>query len=233
MTATGTAPATGGRIMRPCTIPGNLGGARPWFRCSASVDGRPCGRRVANLYLRDAAEFACRQCCGSAYASQSENPRYRAISRVQKARMRLGWSANLLERFPEKPRGMHRRTYYRLLARAMAGSGALDRPGARLYPSALSRSSEPGERRRGLISTAIWMQRAGAGGLRGKFLKSLADRGRGWSLPGARRRRWGPCRGEPSAPPIMGPKATREGAAVRRGQAATFWDTAEATGAFV
>jgi hypothetical protein len=98
----------------------HLGGARPWFRCSASVGGRPCRRRVAKLYLRDAAIFACRQCCGLTYASQREIPRYRAISRVQKIRMRLGGSANLLKPFPKKPRGMHRWTYYRLPAKAMA-----------------------------------------------------------------------------------------------------------------
>jgi hypothetical protein len=34
--------------------------------------------------------------------------------------MRLGGSANLLEPFPRKPPGMHRWTYYRLLAGAMA-----------------------------------------------------------------------------------------------------------------
>jgi hypothetical protein len=92
----------------------HLGGARPWFRCRQN-----CGRRVAKLYLRGHV-FACRQCCGLAYASQSENPRYRAISRVQKLRMRLGGSANLLEPFPKKPRGMHRLTYYRLFHEAMA-----------------------------------------------------------------------------------------------------------------
>jgi hypothetical protein len=97
----------------------HLGGARPWLRCTAYVGGRLCGRRVAKLYLRGYV-FACRQCLGLAYASQSENPRYRAISRAQKARMRLGGSANLLKPFPKKPRGMHRRTYYRLSAKAMA-----------------------------------------------------------------------------------------------------------------
>ena len=97
----------------------HLGGTRPWFRCSASVGGRPCGRRVAKLYLRGHV-FACRQCCGLAYASQQEIPRHRAISRVQKIRLRLGGSPNLHERFPKRPRGMHRWTYYRLLAKAMA-----------------------------------------------------------------------------------------------------------------
>jgi hypothetical protein len=75
---------------------------------------------VAKLYLRTPPLFACRRCCGLAYASQSENPRYRAISRVQKIRMRLGGSVNLLERFPNKPRGMYRMTYYRLSAKAIA-----------------------------------------------------------------------------------------------------------------
>ena len=52
--------------------------------------------------------------------SQQEIPRYRAIGRAQKLRMRLGGSANLRKPFPKKPRGMHRWTYYRLSAKAMA-----------------------------------------------------------------------------------------------------------------
>jgi hypothetical protein len=91
----------------------HLGGGRPWFLCA-------CGRRVAKLYQCGAPVFACRQCCGLAYRSQQEIPRHRAISRVQKFRMRLGGSANLLEPFPARPRGMHRMTYYRLSAKAMA-----------------------------------------------------------------------------------------------------------------
>lgn len=75
---------------------------------------------VAKLYLRDAPVFACRQRCGLAYASQQEISRHRATRRVQKIRMRLGGSANLLEPFPQKPRGMDGRTYYRVLARAIA-----------------------------------------------------------------------------------------------------------------
>jgi hypothetical protein len=98
----------------------HLGGSRRWFRCYAFNGGPLCGRRVAKLYLRDAAVFACRHCCGLAYASQQEIPRHRAISRVQKIRIRLGGSANLLEPFPARPRGMHRMTYYRLSAQTMA-----------------------------------------------------------------------------------------------------------------
>jgi hypothetical protein len=97
----------------------HFAGARPWFRCSASAGDRPCGRRVAKLYLHNTPVFACRQCCGLAYASQQEILRHRAISRAQKTRMRLGGSANLLRPFPERPRGMHRTTYYRLSAKAM------------------------------------------------------------------------------------------------------------------
>jgi hypothetical protein len=96
----------------------HLGGARPWFRCSASDGSRLCGRRVAKLYLRGTATFACRHCCGLAYASQREIPRHRAIRRAQKLRMRLGGTANLAEPFPERPRRMHRRTFYKLFNKA-------------------------------------------------------------------------------------------------------------------
>lgn len=97
----------------------HLGGARPWFRCTGHSHGLGCGRRAAKLYRGRSSAFACRHCCGLAYASQQEILRHRAISRVQKLRMRLGESANLLEPFPGRPRGMHRWTYHRLLGRAM------------------------------------------------------------------------------------------------------------------
>jgi hypothetical protein len=46
--------------------------------------------------------------------------RRRVITRAVAARMRLGGSGNLLDLFPDKPRGMHRRTYGRLQAAAIA-----------------------------------------------------------------------------------------------------------------
>jgi hypothetical protein len=94
----------------------HLGGRRAWFRCAVYSDGRYCGRRVALLY--GAGElFACRRCYRLAYASQRETPLYRGVNRAQKIRMRLGGSPDLLQPFPRRPRGMHRRTYMRLRAR--------------------------------------------------------------------------------------------------------------------
>jgi len=97
----------------------HLGGQRPWFICSVYSGGRYCGRRVAVLY--GAGElFACRHCYGLAYTSQQEAPMHRALSQAQKIRMRLGGSASLFDVFPEKPKGMHWRTYRRLRARGEA-----------------------------------------------------------------------------------------------------------------
>jgi hypothetical protein len=84
-----------------------FGGGRPWFRCTATADGRYCGRRVAKLYLGGSAVFACRQCYGLAYASQLESLRHRGIGKARKIRMRLGGGANILDSFPAKPQRMH------------------------------------------------------------------------------------------------------------------------------
>ena len=80
----------------------HFGGQRPWF-----------GRRVALLYLAGKL-FACRRCYGLAYASRRKALYFRDIDKAQKIRTRLGGSAVMSERFPDKPKGMHWQTYERL-----------------------------------------------------------------------------------------------------------------------
>ena len=98
----------------------HLGGARPWFLCTEDAgDGQCCSKRVAKLYPRGHS-FVCRQCCGLAYASQSENPLDRSIRRARNIRARLGGGPSILDLFPEKPPRMHWRTYGRLFNKAEA-----------------------------------------------------------------------------------------------------------------
>jgi hypothetical protein len=93
--------------------PFRFGGERPWFVCSVTANGVYCGRRVTKLYGAGRL-FACRHCYRLAYASQQEPVRRRGLGKSQKIRMRLGGSPNMLEEeFPDKPKGMHWRTYER------------------------------------------------------------------------------------------------------------------------
>lgn len=89
--------------------PCNFGGERPWFLCP----GARCGSRVAVLYGPEK-YFLCRHCYNLSYESQRENTMYRALHKAQAIRERLGGSANMTLPFPEKPKGMHWRTYGRL-----------------------------------------------------------------------------------------------------------------------
>jgi hypothetical protein len=87
----------------------NFGRERPWFVCP----GVECGRRAAVLY-GPGRYFLCRHCYDLVYGSQRDNAMYRALRRAQTIRERLGGSANMVKPFPEKPKGMHWRTYDRL-----------------------------------------------------------------------------------------------------------------------
>ena len=89
----------------------NFGGERPWFICP----GAGCGRRVAVLY-GPRRYFLCRHCYELVYESQWENEMHRALRRARVIRERLGGSANMMEPFPEKPKGMHHDTYIRMFS---------------------------------------------------------------------------------------------------------------------
>ena len=88
----------------------HLGGLRQWFLCPA----RGCGRRVALLY--GGKVFACRTCHGLAYPSQNEGPSDRAARRADRIRERLGWECGMLNGHGPKPKGMHWRTFDRLVS---------------------------------------------------------------------------------------------------------------------
>lgn len=94
-----------GLTWTPCS----LGGRRVWWTCPRAR----CGRRVAVLY--GGRLFACRHCHGLAYRSQRESERDRALRAADTMRRRLGWVAGVLNDPGGRPKGMHWRTYWRLL----------------------------------------------------------------------------------------------------------------------
>ena len=91
----------------------HLGGRRTWFLCPT------CDHSCALLYRRRG-DLACRKCHGLAYESQRCSRSDRLTLRAQRIRRRLGGSGNLSKPFPERPRGMHRRTYARWREKGMS-----------------------------------------------------------------------------------------------------------------
>jgi hypothetical protein len=92
----------------PCTF----GGEREWFRCP-QMD---CGRRVGVLYRTN--EIMCRKCARLKYQTQYLSRYDRSLRKCQSIRLELHGSANLLEDFPARPKGMRRARYLGLRARS-------------------------------------------------------------------------------------------------------------------
>lgn len=90
--------------------PCHLGGERDWFLCP----GRGCGRRVAILYGGDV--FVCRHCRDLAYQSQREQVHDRLTRKADRIRDRLDWEPGCLNGWGPKPKGMHWKTFNRLVA---------------------------------------------------------------------------------------------------------------------
>jgi len=88
--------------------PCNYGGARPWWSCPQ------CDRRCAIVYARGMWPFMCRLCADLTYETAQSDAFTRAITKTNKRRARLGWEPG--EPFPPKPKGMHWRTFERLVA---------------------------------------------------------------------------------------------------------------------
>jgi hypothetical protein len=99
-------------------MPCRFGGVRPYFVCPGIVNGIACGRRVAKLYGAGT-YFLCRNCYRLAYASQREDRYDRALRRANKIRMQLGGEQGMASQFPDRPKGMHYKTYERLKSAAL------------------------------------------------------------------------------------------------------------------
>lgn len=87
--------------------PCHCGGHRKWFLCPG------CLRRVAVLYGAGK-YFWCRHCYRLTYSTQKKNSKERLAKKASKIRKRMGGDGNLLDPFPEKPKNMHWKTYFRL-----------------------------------------------------------------------------------------------------------------------
>ncbi len=91
----------------------NYGGKRPWFVCP----GKGCGKRVAKLFLTGK-YFFCRHCHDLAYSSQRECKEFRLQNRAQRIYRRLGVDNCNDLLLATKPKGMHRKTYEKLVNEA-------------------------------------------------------------------------------------------------------------------
>ena len=92
--------------------PCNFGGKRAWFKCPE------CDNRVAVLFRADR-RFRCRKCHKLSYQTQSWDELDRYGHKARKIRIKLGGSGSLGEAFPPKPVGMHLKTYFTLMQKAV------------------------------------------------------------------------------------------------------------------
>jgi hypothetical protein len=83
------------------------GGHRPYFLCPW------CSKNRTNLFLIHG-YFICRQCGDMCYGSQLEHRADRQQRRAIKLRRRLGAGPGVRD-FIDRPRGMHRTRFYRML----------------------------------------------------------------------------------------------------------------------
>ncbi len=86
-----------------------FGGQRAFFCCPQ------CARAALNLHLCGG-HFVCRACARLTYGSRRERARDRNFRAANKLRERLGGEAGALNEIADRPRGMWRRTYERIVA---------------------------------------------------------------------------------------------------------------------
>jgi hypothetical protein len=96
-------------ILRPC----RFGGERPFLVCPGIADGVRCRKSVCKLYLLGG-YFRCRHCHRLSFKSQSYSELDRAKLKATKIANRLDSTWRRWDGFPERPKGIWRRTYRRL-----------------------------------------------------------------------------------------------------------------------
>jgi hypothetical protein len=89
--------------------PGQFGGERPWFLCPYIH----CDKRVKKLYIAD--RLGCRHCLKLSHQSKNESRSDRIVRKADNIRAKLGWRLGILYPEEAKPKGMHEKTYQRLL----------------------------------------------------------------------------------------------------------------------
>jgi hypothetical protein len=85
----------------------NFGGERFWFQCPT------CNRRTGSIFIIGP-PFQCRVCLRLTYRSQRERHGARVLRKADRLRDRLGGTGGAFTYGP-KPKGMHGRTYRRLV----------------------------------------------------------------------------------------------------------------------
>jgi hypothetical protein len=103
------------------TTPLNYGGHRVWWKCPC------CLARVGVLYW-EGWRWQCRKCARLVHESTRQTEDTLAYKRVNKIREKLGWGGGLCSPMGGRPKGMHWRTYARLIQQlndaSLAAAGA-------------------------------------------------------------------------------------------------------------
>lgn len=86
----------------------HYGNYRYWFNCPN------CNKRVGVLYC--AGLYVCRHCIGANYATQLMQPIDKLFRKAAKIRHRLQWQQGIANGHGSRPKGMHRKTYDRLVS---------------------------------------------------------------------------------------------------------------------
>lgn len=85
----------------------HYGSYRYWWLCPK------CSKRTSVLYC--AGSYVCRDCIGANYHSQLQQPVDRIYNKLNSLRERFGWQVGIIYGIGERPKGMHRTTFNRLL----------------------------------------------------------------------------------------------------------------------